>query len=195
MVHGSMCLRESYVESLCSGRSLLVGTGCNCIPQLIRHYQVDVVVALFEDAECDKSVVDYAVRNAKFYHYPIQDYTVQPLLNIIEAVKTIAFHLRRGEAVLVACYGGCGRTGTVISLYNIVYRCMSYEEAVSHYTRLRGCGPESPDQHALLYKAAELAGNHGCRDVSCGAGGPGDRAYPAYDPVRVLESLAVYAEG
>ncbi len=192
MARGLMCIRESYVESLCGGRSLLVGTGCNCIPQLIDHYQVDVVVALFEDWECDEDIIDYAKQNTRLYRYPVQDFTVQPLLNIIRAVETIALHVRRGDAVLVACYGGCGRTGTVISLYNIVYRCMGYEEAISHYTRLRGCGPESPDQQALLYKAAELASNYGCCDVSCGDGGS---CSTDYEPARVLMSLMEYAEG
>ncbi len=188
------CRRSSYIESFCRGRSLLIGTGCGCILELVEEYNIDAVVTLYESWECDlhAEIVEMAKRGRySLYHFPIQDFTVNPLKHVIEATRTIARLLARGYTVLVSCYGGCGRTGTVITLFNIVYRCMDFEEALTRYYRLRGCGPESPDQETLLYEASRIARNacreplfteEGCRLYS--------RDYDADFVLRSLEELS-----
>ncbi|AEM38778.1 hypothetical protein Pyrfu_0909 [Pyrolobus fumarii 1A] len=178
-----MACNRSYVESLCGGKVLLIGTGCNCIPELVKKYHVDVVIGLFESWECD------IPGRLVTYHLPVRDFSVEPLFNVVTAVKLAARHLARGESVLIACRGGCGRTGTVISLFNIVYRCMGYRDAVDHYVRLRGCGPETPDQHSLLYKASEIAANAGCEPL---IGKDACRKPSSYDPDFVLEAILEY---
>ncbi len=188
----SACIRRSYVESLCEGRSLLVGTGCNCIPALLKAYNIDVVVALFEHDECPDEVIA-ALDNARrqdvaVYHLPVRDYSIEPVYNVVEAARMAAQAIAAGKAVLVSCYGGCGRTGTVISLLNIVYRCMEYGQVVNYYAARRGCGPESSEQYALLYQASRITENCGCRNVL-------RNGNSSYDPLCVLKGLLGYAAG
>jgi len=179
-----------YVESLCKGRSLVIGTGCNCIQELVEKYNADAIITLYESWECDAhdEIVAEARRGRyQLYHLPVQDRTVNPLGHIIEAVRTLARLVVLGRAVIVSCYGGCGRTGTVITLFNIVYRCMGFEQALEHYYRQRGCGPETPEQEALLYEASRIAGNL-CREPLVDK--DGCRVYTrSYDPEFVLEKL------
>ena len=157
-----------YLRSFCGGRSLLIGTGCGCIPEAVERFNVDDAIILFESLECETDVLEYLrEKGVRVYHLPVQDFTVQPLENILQAVRLIGRLLEEGRSVLVSCQGGCGRTGTVVSLFNIVYNCMGYEEALDDYYGRRGCGPESDEQHALLYKAWQIVDAMGCNGGVC----------------------------
>ena len=176
-----------YLRSFCNGRSLLVGTGCGCIPEAVDKFSIDDAIILFERVECETNVVEYLrERSIRIYHLPVQDFTVQPLENILQAVRLIGKLLEEGRGVLVSCQGGCGRTGTVIALFNIVYNCMDYRDAVTDYYEMRGCGPESDEQHALLYKTWQIVNALGCRGRFCG-----ERR--GYSPELALEKIYEYA--
>lgn len=176
-----------YLRSFCSGRSLLVGTGCGCIRQAVDDYNVTDAIILFERYECgDEPFEALREMRVNVYHLPVRDFSAEPLENILEAVRLIGRLLPAGRTVLVSCQGGCGRSGTVISLFNIVYNCMGYQEALKEYYERRGCGPESDDQHALLYKAWQIAQNMGCEGTVCG-----ERR--GYNPEQVLNKIYEYA--
>lgn len=51
-----------------------------------------------------------------FVHFPIQDCNVTDDDNVIELAISLAESLRRGDVVYLHCWGGHGRTGTVVCI-------------------------------------------------------------------------------
>jgi len=110
---------------------------------------------------------------------------VEPLEHVLSAAALVARLLCEGKTVVVACRGGCGRTGTVVSLFNIVFNCMGSREALEEYRGKRGCGPETVDQETLLHIAERIAAGYGCRRLCCS--GDIDRG------LRILAEIERYA--
>lgn len=84
------------------------------------------------------------------YHFPIRNLHVEPIHNIGYALEKINYHISKGESVYVHCLGGCGRTGTVISAYLIIFHKYSYRDAILEFLRQRGCTVESYEQELFL---------------------------------------------
>ena len=163
-----------------------MGTGCDCIPDALSRYTIDDAILLFERFECDDEIVDTLREQGVHIHWlPIRDFSIEPLGNVLTAARLLGELIEQGRGVLVSCRGGCGRTGTVIILYNIVYNCAEFNDALREYYSARGCGPETHDQHALLYKAWQIAQATGCTGVVC--------SQRSYDPRRVFEEVYEYA--
>ncbi len=178
-VGGLRCLEESPEAWK---RPLLIGTGCDCIPEAVSRYNADVVVALYESWECDVEIPD----SVYHYHVPVRDFSVEPLDHVLEAVAIIARELCRGRTVVVSCRGGCGRTGTVIALFNIVFNCVDVRGALEEYYEKRGCGPEAVDQETLLYVAERISAGYGCSRLCCRRG-------EVERGLHVLEAIRSYA--
>jgi hypothetical protein len=85
---------------------------------------------------------------------PIPDFGVPTLEQLAETLDLIDEEIASGGVVYVHCWGGCGRTGTVVSSW-LVKRGLSAEEALERYAELSTevCGrrcPEEPAQFELV---------------------------------------------
>ena len=93
---------------------------------------IDVVINLMEEVEVDNNdeiIEDYsailieeaAKRNKKIeiYRYPIKDLSVPTENQMIAILNKIDEQIDLGKKVYVHCWGGVGRTGTVIGSYLI----------------------------------------------------------------------------
>ncbi|GAB6148245.1 protein-tyrosine phosphatase family protein [Stetteria hydrogenophila] len=123
-------------------------------PGCIRVDGFDAVVCL--EPECPVEA-----EGAQVYCYPIEDFSVEPLPNFHRALATLLSLAWEGLRVYVHCRAGCGRTGTLVSAYLILSKGLSHEEAVGVYRGIRGCGPESWEQHMLLKGLEILASRLG----------------------------------
>lgn len=88
------------------------------------------------------------------HHLEIMDF--EPPTNddaFHETVLTIAKALQDDEKVLAHCATGCGRTGVLVS-WVLVYVGINPSEAIRTYRRTRGCGPETADQTAYIFRYA-----------------------------------------
>lgn len=121
--------------------NLYAGPGCIDLDEY--DIKVDVIITL--EPSCPASAT-----GASREVYPIRDMEVEPISNTASAISAIARHLDQGRRVYVHCYAGCGRTGTVVSGYLVLFRGMSPDEAVSVFEGARGCGPESEEQLMFL---------------------------------------------
>ncbi len=82
----------------------------------------------------------------------VVDYEVPPDDAAFEAaIATAARALDDGDAIYVHCGAGCGRAGVFASCL-LVHRGEQALEAVRQYRRVRGCGPETPEQVAYVVR-------------------------------------------
>ena len=95
---------------------------------------------------------------------PIRDFTAPSPAKMREILDLIDAELAAGGVVYVHCYGGVGRTGTVVGCY-LVRNGTPPEQAIEAIARLRHktrdahrASPESEEQRALIasWEAMEL---------------------------------------
>jgi len=86
----------------------------------------------------------------------VPDFTPPELEQIQRMIEFIDLQTSEKRPVVVSCYAGIGRTGTVLACY-LVHRG---EEPVHAITRVRGLRPgsvQTPEQEARVYQYAEWA--------------------------------------
>ena len=79
-------------------------------------------------------------REVKHQRMPIRDRGTPTQEEMVHILDTIDAVLEQGETAYVHCYGGIGRTGTVIGCY-LVRHGMSGEEALAEIAHLRQVTP------------------------------------------------------
>ena len=91
-------------------------------------------------------------------HLPVRDYEAPTLSQLEEAVAFISSARGRGEAVLIHCYAGIGRSATVACAYLVTLGATA-EEAIAEVRRRRSpvC-VESAAQVAVLEAFASARG-------------------------------------
>src|SRR5256884_194101 len=113
-----------------------------------------VVVSL----ECDR-LNTFEIEEAGFEHKKIcvEDFTAPTLDQVDEFVAFVDSKIAEGKKVLVHCYAGRGRTGTMLAAY-LIHQGMSSDAAVREireradkaYGTVRGV--IEPDQEELLHQ-------------------------------------------
>lgn len=117
--------------------------------------------------EALREAAEKAGRPVDHYAHPIPDMSVIGQEGYDEIVCRIRDEISSGRTVYLHCWGGKGRTSTVVGCL-LVDGGLDYESAVARIAELRAgtrkaidrC-PESPAQHRLLHeRAARLRGMH-----------------------------------
>jgi atypical dual specificity phosphatase len=89
---------------------------------------------------------------------PVPDFTPPELDQIQRMIEFIDQQTAEKRPVVVSCYAGIGRTGTVLACY-LVHRGASPEDAINRIRELRQGSVQTPEQEAAVYGYAESAGS------------------------------------
>lgn len=84
------------------------------------------------------------------FSFPVDEFEAPPIEVLHRIVSLIEERTRAGRRVLVHCFAGCGRTGTVLASY-LISKGMTPEEALSHLNSRRSCSLESQTQYNTLW--------------------------------------------
>jgi len=125
--------------------------------EFIKNQGINSVLCLVEESELYfESIEEYEnilkKYNIELKHIPIKDFNAPTLNQIIEAVKWIEFNIKNNKKVLVHCFGGLGRTGTIISSFLVYYKRISADEAIEFVRLLRPGSVESFSQVQAVRK-------------------------------------------
>lgn len=89
---------------------------------------------------------------------PVTDFTPPDLEQTKRMIEFIDQQTGKQKPVVVSCYAGIGRTGTVLACY-LVHRGAGPTEAIRQVRRLRPGSIQTPDQESAVYEYAEWAQN------------------------------------
>ena len=87
---------------------------------------------------------------------PVPDFTSPELEQIQRMIAFIDRQNGEGKPVVVSCYAGIGRTGTVLACY-LVHRGYEPTEAIDRVRELRPGSVQTPGQEAAVYRYADGA--------------------------------------
>ena len=87
---------------------------------------------------------------------PVLDFTPPKLEQIQRMIKFIDQQTTERNPVVVSCYAGIGRTGTVLACY-LVHRGQDPADAIKRIRELRPRSVQTADQEAAIYGYARWA--------------------------------------
>ena len=85
----------------------------------------------------------------EIHHIPIPDWGVPSKSQIQQFLELTSKILNDEEAIYVHCYGGCGRTGTMLALY-LISSGINGKEALEKIRSIRPCSVETEEQEKLV---------------------------------------------
>lgn len=95
---------------------------------------------------------------------PIRYLGVPRPADLRSLIARLALNVACGTPSYVHCWGGIGRTGTVIGCWLVEHNAMNGDEALEHISKLRRCtpdgrrrSPETDEQSALVRGWADLS--------------------------------------
>ncbi len=91
---------------------------------------------------------------------PVPDFTPPELEQIQRMIEFIDQQTGEQNPVVVSCYAGIGRTGTVLACY-LVHRGEEPAEAITRIRQLRPGSIQTPEQEAAVHQYAEWAQSPG----------------------------------
>ena len=119
------------------------------------HQGVRAVIRMEErtiaaDSGTDLDLVDMFV--------PVPDFTPPNLDQIQRMVEFIDQQTAEQRPVVVSCYAGIGRTGTVLACY-LVHRGATAVDAINRVRELRPGSVQTPEQEAAVLQYADWEGS------------------------------------
>ena len=87
----------------------------------------------------------------KIHHIPIPDFSTPSLEQVEQIFNLLQHYLERKEPVLIHCFAGCGRTGTILALWLAkINHDKSPENIIRDLREIRPCSLETIDQQEFV---------------------------------------------
>ena len=82
-------------------------------------------------------------------HIPVKNYSSPSISQIEQAISFIEEH--HTEKILIHCWAGLGRTGTIVGCYLVKHEDMSPDKAIKHVRNLRPGSIETGAQEKIIH--------------------------------------------
>ena len=121
----------SYIESKAIARlGALLDAGIRTFVDLTESHELASYKSVLMSAASDRAI------SVSYHRKPIRDLDVPSALRMREILTTIRTSIERGDPVYVHCWGGIGRTGTVVGCWLVETR-RADEDAIAVIAALR----------------------------------------------------------
>ena len=110
----------------------------------------DAVVVLVEDYELPYSLEEWGKRGVEVLHSPVPDFTAPSLNQLLEILRWIERNVYEGKRVLIHCFGGLGRSGTVAVAWLMYSKGLPLREALKRVRSIRPGAVETREQFEVL---------------------------------------------
>ncbi len=148
-----MLMNFSYLIDKILAGSALPGSGGDLMGDLTHASEegITAVVSLTETGLQEAMVREAGL---KYLHLPIDDFQAPKIEQVEKFVNFVSDESKGGGAVLVHCFAGIGRTGTMLAAY-LIREGASVEEAIKSVRRKRPGSVESAVQIDLLNRYSQ----------------------------------------
>jgi len=112
--------------------------------------EFEALVVLVEDYELPYPLDEWEKRGVEVLHSPIPDFTAPSLEQLLEILRWIDARVREGKRVLIHCFGGLGRSGTVATAWLMYSKGFPLPEALRRVRSIRHGAVETQEQLEVL---------------------------------------------
>ncbi|AFK23214.1 dual specificity protein phosphatase family protein [Pyrococcus sp. ST04] len=123
------------------------------LEELVKEFQAFVV--LVEEFELVYNLDDLRAR-ADVLHVPIPDFTAPSLKELTTIVEWIERKVNEGKKVLIHCYGGSGRSGTIAVAWLMYKHRLPLKEALRKVRILKPSAVETEEQMNILMEFEKI---------------------------------------
>jgi len=120
----------------------------------LRRTGIKAIVILVEEHELLVPIEVYREIGFEILLIPIRDMTAPTLYTLEKIVKWIKQKIDEDKPVLVHCYGGLGRTGTILAAY-LVYEGWDPIKAIDYVRSIQPGAIQTTAQYATVIEFAE----------------------------------------
>ena len=118
----------------------------------IKANGIKVVISL----ETDYPFPDFAEFGIEHHKIPVSDFGAPTKGAVIEFIEILREAKSEEKPVLVHCYAGCGRTGTMLALAEIyLYGERRGSQAIRRVRNIRSCAIETIPQEQAIHRHAK----------------------------------------
>ena len=128
------------------------------ISKLAEEFQA--VVVLTYEYELYYELEEWKEHGVEVLYSPIEDFSAPTLEQLIEIVRWIDERAKEGKKVLIHCFGGSGRSGTIAVAYLMYSQGLSLRNALIRVRSLKPSAVETWSQMNILRKFEEFLKKH-----------------------------------
>ena len=116
------------------------------------------VVVLVEDYELPYSLEEWGEKGVEILHSPIPDFRAPSFSQLLGILRWIEKRVWDGKKILIHCFGGLGRSGTVAVAWLMYSKEIPLREALRRVRSVRPGAVESDEQMDVLGVLEEFLG-------------------------------------
>lgn len=121
------------------------------LPDDLQEARSQGITAIVSLTEAPLPIAVLREADMRYLHLPVVDFTPPALEQIEEFVRFVDSVREEGGAVLVHCFAGQGRTGTLLAAY-LVKNGLTAKEAISRVREIRPGSIENKSQERMVHR-------------------------------------------
>ena len=125
--------------------------------ELLQKKKIRHIISLILDPSKIQGLITN--KDIKLHSIPIKDWGIPSHSQIQQFLSIVTENLTKNESIYVHCYGGCGRTGTMLAIY-LVHSGYTSSDALLKVRELRPCSVETEEQENIVLDFEKEGDSH-----------------------------------